>query len=113
MKADVRKHSEFLDHAIAVEYEQDMLHAAMTKLRTPPATLTDPECAALRRWIKAAKKKHPRGRPPGPNAVDIALYCSLREDFGMPIKAAVAETVTLFGVSRSVVYAARRKLVSE
>jgi hypothetical protein len=113
-----RKHTvdageRWLWEAIAREQEQETLYEAMMKLRRPPAALTEPECAALLKRIKAAKKKLPRGRPSGPDAVGIAQYCTLREAFGMPTKVAVGETMRLFGTSRAAVYEARRKLLSK
>jgi hypothetical protein len=118
VKADVRKPADAVERefpdwfwdAIAVEQEQEVLANAMAKLRAEGgATLTEPECMALRRWIKehSAKKKRRRGRPSA-DAIEIALFCRMSEAF-MSTKAAVKDIADWYGVSRASVYAARRK----
>jgi hypothetical protein len=117
VKADVRKPADAVERetpdwlwdAVAVEQAQEVLDDAMAKLRTAGgATLTEPECRALRRWIKerSAKRKRRRGRPS--DAISIALFCRMYEAF-MPTKVAVEITAEWHGVSRATVYAARRK----
>jgi hypothetical protein len=126
VKADVRKHPKYAVKravvpdewkAVVDEHEQDLLDSAVTKLRNIDqggVTLTKSEGTALRLWIEAAKIKRPRGRPRGPDAVSIALVCRIQEVRGVPLKAAVADTVKFFRrnsirVSRASVYAALRK----
>jgi hypothetical protein len=107
MKADARKQ---LWDAIAVEQAQEHLYSAMVKLRSDGSvTLTDSERRALQVWIwdHSVQRKRPRGRPSA-DAIDIAIACQACEGF-MPLKAAVINVAACHGVSRAVVYAARRK----
>jgi hypothetical protein len=118
VKADTRKPADAVEReypdwfwdAVAIEHEQEVLGDAMAKLRSADgATLTEPECMALRRWIKehSAKRKRPRGRPSA-DAIEIALFCRIYEAF-MSTKAAVKDTADWYDVSLASVYAARRK----
>jgi hypothetical protein len=99
---------------LAAEYHQEVLDAALTKLRAAGeegATLTEAECAALLVGIKQTSNKQPRrGRPPA-DTFEIAQWCRIYAAF-MPLKVAVAKTMDQFGVKRAAVYAAKRKLLS-
>jgi hypothetical protein len=98
---------------LAAEFDQQVWDAALAKLRAvgeKGATLTEPECAALLRGIEQPKKQQRPGRPRADlsDTLKIAQWCQLYAAF-MPLKAAVEKTADEFGVSRTTVYAARRK----
>jgi hypothetical protein len=106
-----------LEKARLAVHEEDLLWDATAKLRRGSligAMLTPAECTLLLDQIsnKSKKKKTPRGRPRA-DALEIAIYCTFREKEGMPTKEAVAETIRRYGVSRSIVYEARREFLSE
>lgn len=110
----VRKTPDWVREALAVEYAEEVVDAALAKLAGKDgATLTEPECRILRAWIKehSAKRKRARGRPPA-DALEIAQWCQIFAAF-MPLKVAVAIIAEQYGVSRASVYAARRKFLSE
>jgi hypothetical protein len=74
------------------------------------AKLSPAECRMLSESMRGLRKR-PRGRPPDPvaevRAKHIAALSILFELDGEPIKAAVEEAGTLYGIGRSAVYAAR------
>jgi hypothetical protein len=74
------------------------------------ATLTPGECKKLTaaRWVLPP----PRGRPLAYDFFNIAYDCLAREMAGEATKSAVAATAKRFRVSRSKVYAARKRLGS-
>jgi hypothetical protein len=100
--------SERVWEAIVVEHKPDLPYEA--KIR---AALTDAEYQSLLAWIKDLTKRKPaHGRPPRADWTSVGSYC-LQSEIFMPLKAAVAKTMTAFGVSRALVYTARRKLLSK
>jgi hypothetical protein len=115
VKANVRKNPDYPNiiwEAMEAEFEQNVRDDIWTKL-SQGSRLTKPERMFLLKRLKEfSAKKHPRGRPPAA-AADIAQMCHDYECFGIPTKVAVANTAEFFRVSRSLVYAARRRLLSE
>jgi hypothetical protein len=75
--------------------------------------LAPEDCRALLDVLKNGKQGK-RGRPSPVPHVSIATYSMLRElEPNTPTEAAVAATVALYGIKRSIVFAARRRFRPE
>jgi hypothetical protein len=72
------------------------------------AALTPDEYQTLLRWIKEVAKK--KRRPSKVDVIQVATDCLMREGF-LPQKVAVANTAEVHGISRTSVFAARRKFL--
>ena len=76
--------------------------------------LTQAECWTLLQLLRDGRPR-PRGRRPLKEykAQQIAAYSMLLEADGLPPKAAIADTEQLYNVSRSAVFAVRRRYGSQ
>jgi len=76
--------------------------------------LTQAECWTLLQLLRDGRPR-PRGRRPLMEfkAQQIAAYSMLLEADGLPPKAAIADTEQLYNVSRSAVFAVRRRYGSQ
>jgi hypothetical protein len=102
--------------ALCEEHEQEFISELVGRIKQGAhksgARLTASECWVLLQMLQP-KPKRLRGRPVNdPNRVIyMALNCVRLESKGMPPKNAVKAIADAYGVKRSTVYNARRKMI--